>query len=133
MKCENFISFFGVIHEFILYIHKGKHLILCKHLWWACLLKSVRSDVILISLSVINYGVVLLNNPWKEWLFLHYWQHTVICGINELMTRRKCQAHPSDFWGLSSSYVYFYEILTLDRNFKPCYNPIHEEIIQYAD
>lgn len=49
------------------------------------------------------------------------------------MTHRKCQAHPSDFLGLSSSYVYFYEILTLDRNFKPCYNPIHEEIIQYAD
>lgn len=49
------------------------------------------------------------------------------------MTHRKCQAHPSDFLGLSSSYVYFYEILILDRNFKPCYNPIHEEIIQYAD
>lgn len=70
MKCENFILFFGVIYEFIFYIYKGKYLILCKYFWWVCLLKSVWFDVILIFLLVINYGVVLLNNLWKEYFFI---------------------------------------------------------------
>lgn len=79
-------------------------------------IKSVGSDVVLIFLSlclilctcILNYDVVLLINIWKELLLLHYWQHNVICGINEWMTRRKCQAHPADFFCNSLRLMFTY-------------------------